>query len=119
MVVRTFISLFLRSLVRMLALGAGHKGTLLGALDHLWTAPPPHEAAVLEEALVPREAVGKVLESQQSQAPDLTATKFSLVLHAIGAPKYPIAMEPSLMELAFVSTLENVEWFMYRKVRVY
>ena len=44
----------------------------------------------------------EVLERQQSQAPDLAASKLALVLHSIGSPEDPITMKPALMKLAFV-----------------
>jgi len=92
--------------VGVLALGTGHKSALLSPLHYLGTSTPSHKAAVLEKSFVPGKAVREVLECQKSKAPDLAATKLPLVLHAISAPEDSIAMEPALMELAFVSGLE-------------
>jgi len=88
------------------ALGTGHKSALLCTLHHLGTSTSSHKAAVLKESLVSGKAVREVLERQQSQAPDLAASKLALVLHSIGSPEDPITMKPALMKLAFVSVLK-------------
>lgn len=76
------------------AASAGRRG--LSALHYPGTLLPLLQLVVLKEALVTRDAVSSVWESQQAVTLDASVFKFSLKLHAVVAAENSSALELSM-----------------------
>lgn len=94
-------------LVRLFALNPRHERNFLRALHDIRTVLFPNQFAVLEEAFIAWKAVGEVVECHKPEAPDPTASEFTLELHAVGSEENSAAVKPALHKFPFVSAIKG------------
>lgn len=90
------------NLIGLFTLNPCHQRNLLSSLDDVGTVFLSYQLAILKEAFIPGKTVGEIAKGDQSEAPNTSATKLSLVFHAIGAVEDAAAVKPALHEFTLV-----------------
>lgn len=102
------------NLISLFTLNPRHQGNLLWTLYDVWAVFLSYQLAVLEKALVAWKTVGEIAKGDQSEAPDASTTKFTLVFHSVRAIEDATAVKPALHELTLVPGIIERDHHKYR-----